>query len=111
MTNSTFTTGARSAATLLLLIATSAISVNEAAASRDFDPVPWELERSMDLERSEAKAWYDRDFDRDDSAGMGLGCRSDAKAWYDRDFDFSTESDDDRPGPSAAGDFDPVDPA
>lgn len=63
MTLYAFNPSRRTAAALLILFAGIANSTSQAYPSRDFDAVPSASERAADAQASDAKAWYDRDFD------------------------------------------------
>ena len=90
MTRSVFNAAKRSAASLLILIATVGSTARAAFLARDFDPAPPECDHSV----GPARAWYDHDFDTVPSeVGSSGGLESTAvKAWYDRDFDIPDKS-------------------
>ena len=90
MTLSVFNAATRSAASLLILIATVGSTASAAFPARDFDPAPPEFDHSVGT----ARAWYDHDFDAVPSEADSSGDLEStaAKAWYDRDFDIPDKS-------------------
>jgi hypothetical protein len=63
VTHYVFNAFTRSAAALLILSASIGISTSQAYPSRDFDAVPSASDSNADAQATDAKAWYDRDFD------------------------------------------------